>query len=147
MLRGERPERKGNFGVAKPFGGPPGIPAESVHNVSRPHAVLRVSRCCGPHRLTLHISNAPMAKQRSAYQDKIIRNYYEHHDDIMLQRLGELVTDLFLAEGQAKVRLWKRVATTLEKLNIPKDQITHLVEADNPTLVANLLKKLLDASA
>jgi len=88
-----------------------------------------------------------MAKARSNYQDRIIRNYYENHDEIMLQRLGELVTDLFLSEGQAKVRLWKRVAMTLEKLKIPKDQITHLVQSDNPTLVANLLKKLLDASA
>jgi hypothetical protein len=85
-----------------------------------------------------------MAKPRSSYQDRIIRNYYENRDEIMLQRLGELVTDLFLAEGQAKVRLWKRVAMTLEKLKIPKDQIQHLVQSDNPTLVANLLKKLLD---
>ena len=64
----------------------------------------------------------------------------------MLQRLGELVTDLFLAEGKAKVRLWKRVAEILEKLKIPKDQIQHLVRSDNPTLVANVLKKLLEES-
>jgi hypothetical protein len=87
-----------------------------------------------------------MAK-RSSYQDRIIRNYYENHDEIMLQRLGELVTDLFLAEGQAKVRIWKRVAATLEKLKVPKAQIQHLVQNDNPTLVANLLKKLLEQSA
>ncbi len=85
-----------------------------------------------------------MAKERSKYQERAIRNYYENRDDIMLQRLGELVTDLFLAKGQAKLRLWKRVATTLEKLKVPKDQIQHLVQADNPTLVANLLKKLLE---
>ena len=84
-----------------------------------------------------------MAK-RSSYQDRIIRNYYENHDEIMLQRVGELVTDLFLSEGQAKVRLWKRVAEILEKLKIPKDQIQHLVRSDNPTLVANVLKKLLE---
>ncbi len=84
-----------------------------------------------------------MAK-RSNYQDRIIRNYYENRDTIMLQRLGELVTDLFLAEGKAKVRLWKRVAEILEKLKIPKDKIQHLVRSDNPTLVANVLKKLLE---
>jgi hypothetical protein len=88
-----------------------------------------------------------MAKQRSKYQERAIRNYYENRDGIMLQRLGELVTDLFLAEGQAKVRLWKRVAMTLEKLKVPKDQIQHLVQSDNPTLVANVLKKLLEESA
>jgi hypothetical protein len=88
-----------------------------------------------------------MAKQRSKFQERVIRNYYENRDGILLQRLGELVTDLFLAEGQAKVRLWKRVATTLETLKVPKDQIQHLVQSDNPTLVANVLKKLLDESA
>ena len=85
-----------------------------------------------------------MAKQRSNYQDRVIRNYYQNRDDIMLQRLGELVTDLFLAEGKAKTRIWKRVAEILEKLKVPKSEIEHLVRSDNPTLVANVLKKLLE---
>jgi hypothetical protein len=84
-----------------------------------------------------------MAK-RSSYQDRIIRNYYQNQDSIMLQKLGDLVTDLFLAEGKTKDRLWKRVAAVLKNLKIPDDQIQHLVKTDNPTLVANLLKKLLD---
>jgi hypothetical protein len=54
------------------------------------------------------------------------------------------VTDLFLAEGQAKTRIWKRVAEILEKLKIPPNEIQHLVRSDNPTLVANVLKKLLE---
>jgi hypothetical protein len=82
--------------------------------------------------------------KRSNYQERIIRNYYQNRDDLMLQRLGELVTDLFLAEGKARARLWKRVAETLDKLKIPADRIQHLVRSDNPTLVANVLKELLD---
>ncbi|MCD4727545.1 MAG: hypothetical protein K8R46_07785 [Pirellulales bacterium] len=84
--------------------------------------------------------------KRSSYQDRAIRNYYQNRDEIMLQRLGELVTDLYLAEGQAKSRLWKRVAEVLEKLNVPKSRIQHLVASDNPALVANTLKKLLEES-
>ncbi len=83
-----------------------------------------------------------MAK-RTAHQEKIIRNYYKNQDDIMLQKLGELVTDLYLAEGRAKQRLWDRVAAALKNLRIPEAQIQHLVQSDNPTLVANLLKELL----
>ncbi|MEN6407382.1 MAG: hypothetical protein ABFC77_13045 [Thermoguttaceae bacterium] len=83
-------------------------------------------------------------QNRSSYQDRIIRSYYKNRDEIMLQRLGELVTDLFLAEGKARARLWKRVAEILEKLKVPKDQIRHLVQQENPTLIANLLKKLLE---
>ncbi|HUT09086.1 MAG TPA: hypothetical protein VMY42_01195 [Thermoguttaceae bacterium] len=85
-----------------------------------------------------------MAK-RSAYQQRVIRNYYKNRDAILVQRLGELVTDLYLAEGKARQRLWKRVATAMEKLEVPAEQVRHLVESDNPTLVANLLQQMLDA--
>jgi len=83
-----------------------------------------------------------MAK-RTPYQDRAIRNYYKNQDAILMQRLGDLVTDLFLAEGTKRARLWKRVADTLEKLKVPKDRVQHVVQSDNPTLVANLLKDLL----
>ena len=83
-------------------------------------------------------------KKRTAYQERAIRNYYENRDGLMLQRLGELVTDLFLAEGKAKARLWNRAAELLEKLKVPKGEIQHLVASDNPTLLANVLTKLLE---
>ena len=86
-----------------------------------------------------------MAK-RSNYQDRVIRNYYQNRDDIMLQRLGELVTDLFLAEGKARTKVWSRVAEILEKLKIPPGEIQKIVRSDNPTLVANVLEKLLKES-
>ncbi|MGA2033662.1 MAG: hypothetical protein ABSG68_15515 [Thermoguttaceae bacterium] len=82
--------------------------------------------------------------KRSAHQERIIRNYYQNQDAILLQRLGELVTDLYLAEGEKRVRLWKRITTTLEKLKIPAARIQHVTQSDNPTLLANLLKELLE---
>jgi hypothetical protein len=42
--------------------------------------------------------------------------------------------------------VWKRVGEILAKLKVPADQIQHLVRSDNPALVANLLKKLLEKS-
>jgi hypothetical protein len=83
-----------------------------------------------------------MAK-RSNYQDRVIKNYYQNLDQILVQRLGELVTDLYLAEGQKRGRLWKRLEETLVKLKIPPDRIEHLVRSDNPALVATLLEELL----
>jgi hypothetical protein len=84
-----------------------------------------------------------MAK-RSPYQQRVIKDYYKNRDALMLQRLGEMVTDLYLAEGKARARLWKRIAGALEKLEVPESRIEHLVETDNPALVADLLKTLLD---
>ncbi|HEY4759977.1 MAG TPA: hypothetical protein VIH42_05295 [Thermoguttaceae bacterium] len=82
--------------------------------------------------------------KHSAHQDRIIRNFYQNQNAIMLQRLGDLVSDLYLAEGKAKNRLWKRVAAALKNLRVPAQQIEHIVKSDNPMLVANLLKKLLE---
>ncbi len=84
-----------------------------------------------------------MAKH-SSYQQRAIRNYYENQGNILLQRLGDLVTDLYLAEGQARVRLWKRVAETLAKLKVPPKRVQHLVAGDNPALLVDLLKELLE---
>ncbi len=84
-----------------------------------------------------------MAK-RSAYQQRVIKNYYENQDAIMVQRLGELVTDLYLAEGKARAKLWQRVVGALEKLKVPAKQIDKLVASDNPALLANLVQQLLD---
>jgi hypothetical protein len=84
-----------------------------------------------------------MAK-RSSYQQRVIRNYYQNQDAILLQRLGELVTDLYLAEGKGRTRLWQRVAAALGKLEIPQPRINHVVASDNPSLLANLVKELLD---
>jgi hypothetical protein len=84
-----------------------------------------------------------MAK-RTPYQDRIIRSYYKNQDQILIQRLGDLVTDLYLAEGKGRVKLWKRVNETLEKLKIPATRIQHIFQSDNPALLAELLKELLE---
>lgn len=84
-----------------------------------------------------------MAK-RSSHQKRVIRDYYQNRDAIMLQRLGEIVSDLYLAEGQARARLWKRVAGALENLRIPSRRIEHIVHTDNPALLANLIKELMN---
>jgi len=86
-----------------------------------------------------------MAK-RSAHQQKIIRNYYENRDQIMLQKLGEMVTELYLADGKKRERLWERAATALENLEVPRKQIDHIVASDDPSLLADQLNRLLDKS-
>ena len=81
--------------------------------------------------------------ERSKYQQKIIKNYYENREAISLQRLGELVTELYLAQGKARQKQWKNIASALEKLKVPAERIEHLVKQDNPSLVARLVEELL----
>jgi hypothetical protein len=82
-----------------------------------------------------------MAKKAS-YQERIISRYYEHQDAIMVQRLGELVSELYLAEGKARTRLWDRAARAMKNLSVPAERIEHIVRSDNPSLVANLVKEM-----
>jgi hypothetical protein len=77
------------------------------------------------------------------HQQSIIKNYYENRDAISLQRLQELVTDLYLAEGKKREQCWKNITTSLEKLKIPASRIEHLRKKDDPALVAKMVEELL----
>ena len=92
-------------------------------------------------RVNIHGEKA--VAERSKYQQKIIKNYYENREAISLQRLSELVTELYLAEGKARQRQWKNITSALEKLKVPASRIEHLVKQDNPSLVAKLVEELL----
>jgi hypothetical protein len=81
--------------------------------------------------------------ERTKYQQNIIKNYYQNQDAILTQRLGEQITELYLAEGKARQKLWTKVVATLEKLKIAKTRIDHLVKTDNPALVAKVLEEIL----
>jgi hypothetical protein len=76
------------------------------------------------------------------YQQKIIKRYYDNQDTLQLQRLAELVAELYLAEGKKRERLWKNAATAMQKLGVPQTRIDHLVKQANPALVAELVKEL-----
>ena len=85
-----------------------------------------------------------MAKH-SKYQQKIIKNYYENRESIAIQRIQELVTELYLSEGKKREKHWKSLAGHLEKAGVKQPTIDHLIKEDNPELVANLVKKLMDS--
>ncbi len=79
----------------------------------------------------------------SKYQQKVIQRYYDNQDAILLQKLGEHVTELYLSEGKARARRWKLIVAVLEKLKIPASRIEHLQTTDNPAPLAKLLEELL----
>ena len=76
------------------------------------------------------------------YQQKIIKRYYDNQDTLQHQRLAELVSDLYLAEGKKKQKLWAAAAAAMQKLGVPQSRIDHLVKQGNPALVAEVVKEL-----
>ena len=83
-----------------------------------------------------------MMEDYSPHQQKIIKRYYENFDAIQVQKLSELVTELYLAEGKKRARLWKNASGILTKLKLPATRIQHIVEKDDPALLAKLLTEL-----
>ena len=83
-----------------------------------------------------------MAGDFTPYQQKIIKRYYDNQDTIQSQRLAELVTDLYLAEGKKRAQVWKRIVSALERLKVPADRIQHIQAADDPKLLAKLVQEL-----
>ncbi len=79
----------------------------------------------------------------SKHQQKIIKNYYNNREVISLQRLSELVTELYLAEGKKREKQWEYIIGALEKLDIKPARIEHLRKQDDPTLVAKLVEELM----
>ena len=79
----------------------------------------------------------------SKHQQKIIKNYYDNQGAILLQKLGEHVTELYLAVGKARAKRWQSILGVLEKLKVPASRIKQLHESDDPALLAKLLEELL----
>jgi hypothetical protein len=77
----------------------------------------------------------------SQYQKAVISGYYNNLDTIMLGKLGELVTELYLADTQAKQnRLWQRANKAMVKLKVPSAIIDHIMEKKDVEVLAKNLQ-------
>jgi len=84
-----------------------------------------------------------MAPNYSAHQKKIIQRYYEHQDTIVINRLNEMVSDLYLAETDKKRnQLWKRVADALKKTDANPQRVKVLMEKKSVEDLARLVSEL-----
>ena len=80
--------------------------------------------------------------EHTPYQTQIIKRYYNNRESIMTQKLSELTTELYLAEGKKRQQVWKRISAALAQLGVKPDKIEQMVNTDNPVQLAEFLKKL-----
>jgi hypothetical protein len=85
-----------------------------------------------------------MLHDYTKHQQGIIKRYYDNFDKIQIQKLSEMVSELFLAEGKKREKLWKTAAASMEKLSIAKERIDHIVSKNDPALLAKLVKELME---
>ena len=77
------------------------------------------------------------------YQKGIIRRYYEHGETLALQKLAEIVSDLYLADTAAKKkRLWARAEQALSHLDCPVVQRERVLSEQDVKGLAELLTQL-----
>ena len=88
------------------------------------------------------MSDQKPKRDYTAHQQKIIKRYYNNLDTIALERLADLVGELYLAEGKKKEKAWQNVAKSMEQLDVPQSRIEHLMKMQKPELVAELVKEL-----
>ena len=78
----------------------------------------------------------------TAHQQKIIKRYYQNIDQITLQKLSELVGELYLSEGKKLEKTWASVAAAMAKLEVPRTRIDHILAQKSPEMVARLVQEL-----
>jgi len=75
------------------------------------------------------------------HQKRIIRNYYDNRSDLMLQKLAELVSELAIEpDEKTRRRLWARAEKALRTLKVPSARIAKILEAQDPNLLAEVVK-------
>lgn len=76
------------------------------------------------------------------HQQGIIKRYYQNAPAIQLQRVSELVTELYLATGKKRQKLWDTIEAALTKLEVAPDRIERIRQSDDAAQLANLVKEL-----
>lgn len=78
------------------------------------------------------------------HQKGIIDNYYKNLDMIMLQKLQELVTELYLTDSDSKwAKLWDRVEKALVKLKIKDELINEIMREKDLRQLAGYINQWL----
>ena len=85
-----------------------------------------------------------MAKERnySSHQKKIIGRFYENREQIDQQKLAELVTNLYLAEGKKRAKFWQTAEEMMRRLKVPESRITHVIGTDDPAILAEVVNDI-----
>ena len=79
----------------------------------------------------------------SSHQKGIVRRYYENRETLATQKLGELVSELYLErDGKKLDRLWGKVETALQGTALAKARIAAVVSRRNLQELAVLVGEL-----
>ena len=82
-------------------------------------------------------------KGYTKYQQKAIRNFYDNKDLRLVQKLGELVSNLYLETSDKKIETgWKKVKKMLTDLKVHPGEVEDLTKDKTLSLISKKLDEI-----
>jgi len=76
-------------------------------------------------------------------QQKAIRNFYDNKDLRLVQKLGELVSNLYLETSDKKIETgWKKVKKMLTDLKVHPGEVEYLTKDKTLSLISKKLDEI-----
>jgi len=83
-----------------------------------------------------------MPPDYSDYQKKVIKRFYDNREQVDEQRLAELVTNLYLAEGKRRAKMWETAREIMTRMKVPASRIEHIMTTGDPAILAEVVKEV-----
>ena len=82
-------------------------------------------------------------KGHTKYQQKAIRNFYDNKDLRLVQKLGELVSNLYLETSEKKIETgWKKIKKMLTDLKVHPGEVEYLTKDKNLSIISKKLDEI-----
>ena len=82
-------------------------------------------------------------KGYTRYQQKAIRNFYDNKDLRLVQKLGELVSNLYLETSEKKKETgWKKIKKMLTDLKVHPGEVECLTKEKNLSVISKKLDEI-----
>ena len=87
--------------------------------------------------------NTENEKGYTHYQKKVIRNFYDNKDLRLVQKLGELVSNLYLETNEKKKETgWKKIKKMLTDLKVHPGEVEFLTKDKTLSLISKKLDEI-----
>ncbi len=82
-------------------------------------------------------------KGYTEYQRKVIKNFYDNKDLRLIQKLGELVSNLYVETSEKKKETgWKRIKKMLVDLKVHPNEVEYLTKDKNLSMISKKLAEM-----
>ncbi len=89
------------------------------------------------------IEDEKHVKGYTRYQRKVIKNFYDNKDLRLIQKLGELVSNLYVETSEKKKETgWKRIKKMLVDLKVHPHEVEYLTRDKDLSMISKKLSEM-----